>query len=126
MELVEIIDQRVLPLFCRHHLNGCKDYFFIFTGGCKPRGFLAWPGGDIRLQHIRSNKKMGRIRTKSLELTEDPIRCVVGAFGGSKVNWMQLEMFDDDYWTIYYDPTVDVRIMDKIVWTLSRLKIGGA
>ena len=69
---------------------------------------------------------MGRIRTKSLELTKDPIRCVVGAFGGPKVDWMLLDMFDDDYWTIYYDPTVDVRIMDKIVWTLSRLKIGGA
>ena len=68
---------------------------------------------------------MGRIGTKSLELTEDPIRCVIGAFGESKVNWMRLEMFNDDYWTIYV-PTVDVRIMDKIVWTLSRLKIGGA
>ena len=69
---------------------------------------------------------MGRIRTKSLELTEDPIRCVVGAFVGSQVNSMLLEMLDEDYWTTYYHPTVDVRIMDKIVWTLSRLKIGGA
>ena len=127
MEMVEIIDQRFLPLFYRHHLNGYKDYFFIFTGGYnKSRGFLVWPGGDIRFQHVQSNKKMGRIRTKSLELTEDPIRCVVGAFSGSEVNWMQLEMFDDNYWTIYYNPTVNVRIMDKIVWTLSRLKIGGA
>lgn len=68
-------------------------------------------------------KKMGRIRTKNLELTEDPIRCVVGAFGGSKVNWMQLEMFDDDYWTIYYDPSTDVRVMDEIMWILQRLKL---
>lgn len=126
MKIVEVIDQRVLPSLCRHHLNGCKNYFFIFTGGYKPRGFLVWPGGDIRLQHIRSNKKMGRIKTKSLELAKNSIRCVVGTFGGSKVNWMQLEMFDDDYWTIYYDPTVDITTMDKIVWTLSRLKIEGA
>ena len=126
MEMVEIIDQRVLPLFCGYHLNCFKDYFFIFISGYKPRGFLVWPGGDIRLRHVLSNKKMGRIRTKSLELTEDPIRCVIGAFGESKVNWMRLEMFNDDYWTICYNLTVDVRIMDKIVWTLSRLKIGGA
>ena len=36
MEMVEIIDQRVLPLFCGYHLNGFKDYFFIFISGYNP------------------------------------------------------------------------------------------
>jgi hypothetical protein len=32
---------------------------------------------------------------------------------------------EDDYWTLYYDPAVDVRVLDEIIWILQRLKIEG-
>lgn len=122
MEIVELIDKRFLPLYCRHHLKGCKDHFSIFTiiNG-ESRTFLVWPGGEVKIRHARSNKQMRGVKTKPLRLTKNPVRCLIGSFGGS-LNWMQLDAGGDDYWTIYYDPAMDVRIMDEIKHLLERLK----
>jgi hypothetical protein len=108
-------------------LTGCKDCFHILAtiGKGETHRFLIWSGGEITVRHAISNKRLGRLKTKEVVLDKDMCRCVVGSFGESG-NWMTLKEEDSDYWTIYYDPTVDIRIMDKIVWTLSRLKIGGA
>jgi hypothetical protein len=124
MEIVELNDYRYLALYSRHHLLGCKNYFFILvTADYRTRGLLIWPGGEIKVRHALSNKRMGRIKTKPVKLAKDAIRCVVGQFGGSKDNWMSLKEEADGYCTISYDPSTDVRVMDEIMWILQRLKL---
>lgn len=124
MEIVELDDNRYIALCSRHHLLDCKNYFFILaTEGYNTHGFLIWPGGEIKVRHALSNKRLGRIKTKSVNLAKDMIRCVIGQFGGSKDNWMSLKADSEDYWTLSYDPTINVRVMDEIMWILSRLKI---
>jgi hypothetical protein len=106
-------------------LLGCKDHFYIIAYiGDNSKDFLIWPGGEIILQHAVSNKRMGRIRTKSVSLDKDKLHCVIGSYGGPKDSWMSLKV-EDNYWTLYYDPAVDVRVLDEIIWILQRLKIEG-
>lgn len=126
MEIVELVDYRYLPLYSRHHLLGCKNYFFIMaatTADYHVHKLLIWPGGEIKVRHALSEKRMGRIKTKPVKLAKDAIRCVVGKFGGSKDNWMSLNEEADDYCTISYDPSIEVRILDEIMWILQRLKL---
>ena len=122
MEIVELNDYRYLALYSRHHLLGCKNYFFLLVTADYRREFLIWPGGKIKIRHALSNKRLGRIKTKPVMLTKDAIRCVVGQFGGYKDNWMSLKEEVDDYCTLSYDPTIDVRVLDEIMWILERLK----
>ena len=123
MEIVEIIDQRYLPLYSNHHLKGCKNYFFILaTIEGYSSGFLIWPGGEIKVRHALSNKRMGRVEVKPVKLIKDAIRCVIGQFGGPD-NWMTLKEEVDDCWSLSYDPSIDVRVMDEIMWILQRLKL---
>ena len=127
MEIVEIIDQRYLPLYFNNYLKGCKNYFFILaTMEGYSTELLVWPGGGIKVRRAISNKRMGRIKTKPVKLFKDPIRCVVGQFGGSTSNWMSLKEEADDYCTLRYNPSIDIRVLDEILWILRRLKIGGA
>ena len=56
-------------------------------------------------------------------LAKDALRCVVGQCGGSRDNWMSLKEEADDYCTLSYDPTIDVRVLDEIMWILKRLKL---
>lgn len=120
MKIVELDDPRFLSLYCRNHLLGCKDYFFILaTADYKTRGLLIWPGGEIKIRHALSNKRLGRIKTKPVMLAKGAIRCVVGQFGGFKDNWMSLKV-KNDYWTLSYYPATatDVRILEEIIWIL--------
>ena len=119
MEIVELVDPRYFPLNS-HHLKGCKDYFFILAS---TREFLIWPGGEIKVRHAFSEKRMGRIKTKPVNLAKDMCRCIVGRFGSETNNWMSITEDTEDYWTLIYSPSINVRIMDEIIGFLSRLKI---
>ena len=123
MKIVEIIDPRFLSLYSPHHLAGCKDYFHILAiiGRGETHKFLVWPGGKITVRHAISNKRLGRLKIKKVVLEKDMCRCIVGSFrdGG---NWMTLKEEADDYWTLSYNPAIDVKIMDEILRLLHRLK----
>lgn len=123
MKIVEIIDPRFLSLYFPHHLAGCKDCFHILAtigrGGI--HRFLVWPGEELIVRHAISNKRLGRLKTKEVVLEKDMCRCIVGSFGESG-NWMTLKEEDNDYWTLCYNPDINVKIMNEIMWFLSRLK----
>ncbi len=124
MKIVEIIDPRFLSLYFPHHLAGYKDCFHISAtlgigGGI--RRFLVWPGGELIVRHAISNKRLGRLKTKEVVLKKDMCRCIVGSFMESG-NWMTLKEEDSDYWTLRFNPDIDVKIMDEIKWILCRLK----
>ena len=126
MEIVELDDQRYMSCV-EHHLSRCRDYFFIFAIiDYETYNFLIWPGGEIKLFRALSNKRLGRIKTKPVKLAKDMIRCVVGKIGSSKSNRMNICGSSDDYWTLSYNPSINVRTMDEIMRILQRLKIGGA
>ena len=123
MEIVELDDYRYLPLYFNHHLKGCKNYFFILaTIEGYSTELLIWPGGEIKVRHAISNKRMGRVKVKPVKLVKDTIRCVIGQFGGPD-NWMILKEEVDDCWSLSYDPSIDIRVMDEIMWILQRLKL---
>jgi hypothetical protein len=65
---------------------------------------------------------MGRVKMKPVNLTEGILRCVVGQFMSSN-NWMTLKEDVDDCWSLSYDPSINVRTMDEIMWILQRLKL---
>jgi len=123
MKIVEIVDPRFLYLYSSHHLADCKDCFNILatTERGETHRFLVWPGGELKIRHMLSNKRLRGLKTKEVVLEKDMCRCVVGSFGESG-NWMTLEEEYEDYWTLRYDPAIDVKIMDEIMKLLCRLK----
>lgn len=126
MEMVEIVDNRYIPSYTGNYLKGCKGYFYIRVHMDKiTKGFLIWPGGEIKLRHRLSNKRMRKLKINFVSLTRDPCRCVVGRFGGNMNNYMTLGYEAPDYFTLSYDPTIDVRVLDDIMWVLERLKLWG-
>lgn len=125
MEIVEIVDDRFISLYSRKHFLGCNNYFFIlanFENSYSLGRFLIWPGGDIKLQRPISNKRLGRLKTKSVSLSKDPIHFVMGKFNKSANDWMHLKV-ESGHWSFSYDPSIDVMIIDEIFRILQRLEI---
>ena len=121
MKIIEIVDPRFNTLYCMTHLRKCKDYYFIETS--RHSGFLIWTEGEIKIQHAISNKRMGRVKIKELNLYENKVRCVMGIYDTYNNNYLKLNIVDGDYWELSYSPSVSARVMDEITDLLSRVII---
>ncbi len=125
-KIIEVIDPRIINVVykAKHHIKGLKKIYLIYLSNGKL--YLVYPREKEVPVLIRrkSNKKLSRLRTKGVDFNKN-LRAVIGCYMGygNGPNLMYVDIDDDLYWTLYYDPKISIEDLSVIITMLSKIRV---